>query len=60
MYDRKALECQNQATALGRRIDEIRAGAPAPAQGAIDLMGTNQPYSRSIVDPAAARKAGIP
>jgi hypothetical protein len=22
----------------GRRIDEIRAGAPAPAQGAIDMM----------------------
>jgi site-specific DNA recombinase len=38
MYDRKAQECQNQATALGRKIDEIRAGTPAPAQGAIDMM----------------------
>ena len=38
MYDRKALECRNQATALERRIEEIRAGAPAPVQGAIDLM----------------------
>jgi hypothetical protein len=46
MYDRKALECQNQATALGRRIDEMRAGAPAPAQGAIDLMGLTSRTAR--------------
>jgi site-specific DNA recombinase len=39
MYDRKALECRNHATALERRIGQIRAGAPAPVQGAIDLMG---------------------
>jgi hypothetical protein len=38
MYDLKALECRNQVTALERRIDEIRAGTPAPAQDAIDLM----------------------
>ncbi len=38
MYDRKALECRNQGTALERRIEEIRAGTPAPVQGAIDLM----------------------
>jgi len=38
MYDRKALECQNQATSLERRIEGIRASAPAPVQGAIDLM----------------------
>ena len=38
MYDRKALECRNQVTALECRIEEIRAGAPAPVQGAIDLM----------------------
>ena len=38
MYDRKALECRKQVTALERRIDDIRARAPAPVQGAIDLM----------------------
>ncbi len=38
MYDRKALECRNQATALEQRIEELRAGAPARVQGAIDLM----------------------
>jgi CRISPR/Cas system-associated endoribonuclease Cas2 len=39
MYDRKALECRKQATAVARRIEEIRATAPAAAQSAIDLMG---------------------
>ena len=38
MYDRKALEFRNQATALERRIEEIGTGAPAPVQSAIDLM----------------------
>jgi DNA invertase Pin-like site-specific DNA recombinase len=38
MYDRKALECRNHATSLERRIEGIRASAPAPVQGAIDLM----------------------
>jgi hypothetical protein len=38
LYDRKAQESQNQAAALGRRIDEIRVGTAAPAQGAIDMM----------------------
>jgi hypothetical protein len=37
MYDRKALECRNHATSLERRI-EIRASAPTPVQGAVDLM----------------------
>jgi hypothetical protein len=58
MYDRKALECQNRATALGRRIDEIRVGAPAPAQGAIDMMALTS-RSRSVLDSTAAREAGI-
>jgi len=29
---------KNQATTLARRIEELRTGAPAPVQGAIDLM----------------------
>ena len=38
MYDRKAQECQKQATAVARRIEEIHAHTPAPVQNAIDLM----------------------
>ena len=38
MYDRKAQECQKQATAVARRIEETRASTPAPVESAIDLM----------------------
>ena len=39
MYDRKARELRSQGLELLRRINEIRASAPAPAMEAIDLMG---------------------
>ncbi len=45
--DRKALECRNQATVLERRIENIRAGAPAPVQGAIDLLEVTNRHSES-------------
>ncbi len=38
VYDRKVRELRSQSLELLRRIDEIRAGAPAPAIEAIDLM----------------------
>jgi site-specific DNA recombinase len=38
MYDRKASDLRGQSLSLSRRIDEIRAAAPAPVQDAIDLM----------------------
>ena len=58
MYDREALECQNHATAFGRRIDEIRAGAPVPAQGAIDLMGlTSRTADLSLIQPPHEKQA---
>jgi site-specific DNA recombinase len=38
MYDRKASDLRGQSLALSRRIEEIRAAAPAPVQDAIDLM----------------------
>jgi hypothetical protein len=58
MYDRKSLECQNQATALGRRIDEIRAGAPAPAQGAIDMMAlTSRTADLFMIQPTHEKQA---
>jgi site-specific DNA recombinase len=38
MYDRKASELRGQSLSLSRRIEEIRAAAPAPVQDAIDLM----------------------
>ena len=58
MYDRKALECQNQATALGRRIDEIRAGTPAPAQGAIDMMAlTSRTADLFLIQPPHEKQA---
>lgn len=38
MYDRKAGETRAQTLMMSRRIEEIRAAAPAPVQDAIDLM----------------------
>ena len=38
MYDRKASDLRGQSAVLSRRVDEIRAAAPAPVQDAIDLM----------------------
>jgi hypothetical protein len=38
MYDRKASDLRGQSLALSRRIDEIRAAAPAAVEDAIDLM----------------------
>ena len=38
MYDRKASDLRGQSQVLSRRIDDIRAAAPAPVQDAIDLM----------------------
>jgi hypothetical protein len=38
MYDRKAGELRGQSLTLSRRIDEIRAAAPAPVGDAINLM----------------------
>ncbi|MGB6944390.1 MAG: zinc ribbon domain-containing protein [Bryobacteraceae bacterium] len=58
MYDRKALGCQNQATALGRRIDEIRAGTPAPARSAIDMMAlTSRTADLFVVQPPHEKQA---
>jgi hypothetical protein len=58
MYDRKALECQNQATALGRKTDEIRAGTPAPAQGAIDMMAlTSRTADLFLIQPSHEKQA---
>ena len=58
MYDRKALEYQNQTTALGRRIEEIRAGAPAPAQGAIDVMAlTSRSAGLFLIQPPHEKQA---
>jgi site-specific DNA recombinase len=58
MYDRKALECRNQATALERRIEEIRAAAPAPAESAIDLMGlTSRAAELFLVQPPHEKQA---
>jgi hypothetical protein len=38
MYDRKASELRGQSLTLSRRIDEIRAAAPAAVGDAINLM----------------------
>jgi site-specific DNA recombinase len=38
MYDRKASELRGQSLTLSRRIDEIRAAAPAAVEDAINLM----------------------
>ena len=58
MYDRKALGCQNQATTLARRIEEIRAGAPAPAQGAIDVMAlTSRTAELFLIQPPHEKQA---
>jgi len=38
MYDRKASELRGQSLTLSRRIDEIRAAAPAVVQDALNLM----------------------
>ena len=58
MYDRKAKECQNQATPLGRKIDEIRAGTPAPAQDAIDMMAlTSRTAELFLIQPPHEKQA---
>ena len=58
MYDRKAQECQNQANALGRRIEEIRARTPAPAQGAIDMMAlTSRTADLFLIQPPHEKQA---
>ena len=58
MYDRKALDCQNQATTLARRIEEIRAGAPAPVQGAIDMMElTSRTAELFLIQPPHEKQA---
>jgi site-specific DNA recombinase len=58
MYDRKALECRNQAAALERRIEEIRVGAPAPVQSAIDLMAvTSRAADLFLVQPPQEKQA---
>jgi site-specific DNA recombinase len=38
MYDRKAPELRSQGLELFRRVNEVRARAPVPAEHAIDLM----------------------
>ena len=38
MYDRKASDLRGQSLTLSRRIDEIRAAAPAALEDAINLM----------------------
>jgi hypothetical protein len=38
MYDRKASELRSQSLTLSRRIEEIRAAAPAAVEDAINLM----------------------
>jgi len=58
MYDRKALECRNQATTLERRIEEIWASAPAPVQGAIDLLElTSRAADLFLVQPPHEKQA---
>jgi hypothetical protein len=58
MYDRKALECEKQATAVARRIEEIRASTQAPAQSAIDLMGlTSRAADLFLVQPPHEKQA---
>jgi site-specific DNA recombinase len=58
IYDRKALECRNQATTLERRVEEIRASAPAPVQGAIDLMElTSRAADLFLVQPPHEKQA---
>jgi len=58
MYDRKALDCRNQATALARRIQEIRDATPAPVQSAIDLMElTSRAADLFLIQPVPERQA---
>ena len=57
-YDRKARDLQSQALDLLRRIDRIRATAPAPVQEAINVMElTSRAAELFAIQPAHEKQA---
>jgi len=58
MYDRKAAVLGNQATALTRRIEEIRGSKPASVTAAIDVMDTiSRTAGLFSIQPVAEKQA---